>query len=68
MERRAISVFALAAMLVAVIGAHVSALGMELSADKYYTWGLSSDDVRSAVRSSATIADRILVNRLGADV
>ena len=56
MERRAIAVFALAAMLVAAIGAHVSALRMELGADKYYTWGISSDDVHIAEGSIITEA------------
>ncbi len=54
MERRAITVFALAAMLAAAIGAHVSALGIELRADKYYTWGISSDDVSIAEGSIIT--------------
>ncbi|MEE9357055.1 MAG: putative Ig domain-containing protein, partial [Sedimenticolaceae bacterium] len=49
-------VFALAAMLVAAIGAHVSALGIELGADKYYTWGISSDDVSIAEGSIITEA------------
>jgi len=56
MERRAIAVFALAAMLVAAIGAHVPAIGMELGADKYYTWGISSDDVSIATGSIITEA------------
>ncbi|RKY08280.1 MAG: hypothetical protein DRP66_04885 [Planctomycetota bacterium] len=56
MKRRAIAVFVSAAMLVAAIGAHVSALGIELRADKYYTWGISSDDVSIAEGSIITEA------------
>ncbi len=56
MEKHAIAVFALAAMLVAVIGAHMSAFGIELAADKYYTWGISSDNVSIAEGSIITEA------------
>jgi hypothetical protein len=56
MVKRAIAVFALAAMLVAAIGAHMSAFGIELAVDKYYTWGVSSDDVSIAEGSIITEA------------
>ncbi len=56
MERCAIPVFALAAMLVAAIGSPAPALGIELGADKYYTWGISSDDVSIAEGSIVTEA------------
>ncbi len=56
MKRRAIAVFALAVMLMAASGAHMSALGMELGSDKYYTWGISSDDVSIAEGSIITEA------------
>jgi len=51
MVRRAITVFALAAIV-----AHTSAFGIELVADKYYTWGISGDDVSIAEGSIITEA------------